>query len=99
MIGWLIGGLIALIAVVLVWETFAPFVKSILDRYVYKYFKLFVKYLRGKFFGEVELDGRITYEKEIDEDEVPEKYRYVKYSYTGKVDVTDDEELELQLQL
>ena len=37
MIGWLIGGLIALIAVVAVWETFAPFVKSILDRYVYKY--------------------------------------------------------------
>ena len=97
MIGWLLGGLIALIVVAAVWETFAPFVKSILDKYVYRYFKCFVKWVRGKFFGEVELDGGRRYEKEIDESEVPEKYRYVKYSYTGRVDVTDDEELQLQL--
>ncbi|MBQ3397938.1 MAG: hypothetical protein IJG51_03510 [Synergistaceae bacterium] len=97
MIGWLLGGLLALIVIVAVWETFAPFVKSILDKYVYRYFRCFVKYVRGKFFGEVVLDGARTYEKEIDESEVPEKYRYVKYSYTGRVDVTDDEELQLQL--
>lgn len=97
MIGWLLGGLMALLVVVAVWETFAPFVKSILDKYVYRYFKCFVKWVRGKFLGEVVLDGVRTYEKEIEESEVPEKYRYVKYSYTGRVDVTDDEELQLQL--
>ena len=97
MLGWLIGGLIALIVVAAVWETFAPFVKSILDKYVYRYFRCFVKWVRGKFWGEVVLDGVRAYEKEIDESEVPEKYRYVKYSYTGRVDVTDDEELQLQL--
>ena len=97
MLGWLIGGLIALIVVAAVWETFAPFVKSILDKYVYRYFRCFVKWVRGKFWGEVVLDGVRAYEKESDESEVPEKYRYVKYSYTGRVDVTDDEELQLQL--
>lgn len=97
MIGWLFGGLLALLVVAAAWETFAPFVKSILDRYVYRYFKCFVKWVRGKFFGEVELDGAVTYEKEIDESEVPERYRSVKYSYTGRVDVTDDDELQMQL--
>ncbi|MBQ6972990.1 MAG: hypothetical protein IJP86_11640 [Synergistaceae bacterium] len=97
MIGWLLGGLLALLVVVAVWETFAPFVKSILDRYVYRYFRCFVKWVRGKFFGEVVLDGAKRYEKEIDESEVPERYRHVKYSCTGRVDVTNDEELQLQL--
>ena len=97
MIGWLIGGLIALIAIVAVWETFAPFVKSILDRYVYKYFRLFVKWLRGKFIGEVVLDGERTYERELDENEVPEQFRHVKYG--GKADVTYDKELRMQLGL
>ena len=97
MIGWLLGGLVALIVVASLWETFAPFVKSILDRYVFRYFRCFVRWVRGKFFGEVVLDGSTTYTKEIDESEVPEKYRYVKYSYTGRVDVTDDDELQMQL--
>ena len=99
MIGWIIAGLVAAIAVAALWETFAPFVKSILDKYVYRYFKLFVKYVRNKFIGEVELDGYRTYEQEISEEEVPEEYRYIKYSYTGRVNVTDDRELQLQLGL
>ncbi len=98
MIGWLIGGLIALIAVVAVWETFAPFVKSILDRYVYKYFRLFVKWLRGKLIGEVVLDGERTYERELDENEVPEEIRR-RAKNVGRADVTYDKELRMQLGL
>ena len=79
-----------------VWETFAPFVKSILDKYVYRYFKCFVKWLRGKFFGEVVVDGSRTYEQEVDESEVPEEYRWVKYG-GGRADVTDDKMLRLML--
>lgn len=99
MIGWLVGGLLAAILIAAVWETFAPFVKSILDRYVFRYFKCFVKWVRGKFIGQVILDGTRTYEQEIPESEVPERYRYVKHSYTGRVDVTDDDELQMQLGL
>ncbi len=98
MIGWIIAGVIgAAILGAVLWETFAPFVKTILERYVYRYFRCFLKWVRGKFFGEVVLDGSITYEKEIDESEVPEKYKYVKYSCTGRVYVTDDNELQMQL--
>lgn len=97
MIGWLILGVGLAILGAALWETFAPFVKSILDRYVYRYFKCFVKWVRGKFFGEVVLDGYRTYEQEIPESEVPEKYRYVKYC--GRAEVTDDEELQMQLGL
>lgn len=98
MLGWLIGGLIALLVVVAVWETFAPFVKSILERYVYKYFKLFVKYLRGKFIGEVVLDRERTYERELDENEVPEEIRR-RAKNVGRADVTYDKELRMQLGL
>lgn len=98
MIGWIVTGLIAAVFLgAVLRETFGPFVKSILDRYVYRYFKCFVKWVRGKFFGEVELDGRTTYTQEIPEEEVPEEFRYVKYCNGIRVDVSNDENLKMML--
>ena len=79
------------------WKTFVPFVKRVLEK-AYRWFRCFVKWVKGKFFGEVVVDDTITYEQDIDESEVPEEYRWVKYS-GGRVDVTDDKCLRLQLGL
>ncbi|MBR1438144.1 MAG: hypothetical protein IJ587_06355 [Synergistaceae bacterium] len=110
MIGWIIGGLIAAIAVAALWDTFAPFVKDTVERAkeifrsAFRYFRCFVKRVGSRIVGIVRsfvtqttgTTGFMEETREIPESEIPEDIlARVKNSNGQLVDVTDNEELKL----